>query len=46
MSKFLTTSEFKCVDPNKFDLNKYTSNYLKGYILEVYLVYPKESCSD
>ena len=46
MSKFLTTSEFKCVDPNKFDLNKYTSNYLKGCILEVYLVYPKESCSD
>ena len=42
MSKFLPTSGFKWVDPKEFDLNKYTSNSLKGYVLEVDLEYPKE----
>ena len=26
MSKFLSTSGFKWIDPKEFDLNKYTSN--------------------
>ena len=30
MSKFLSTSGFKWVDPKEFDLNKYTSNIAKG----------------
>ena len=42
MSKLLPTSGFKWVDPKEFDLNKYTSNSLKGYVLEVDLEYPKE----
>ena len=42
MSKLLLTSGFKWVDPKEFDLNKYTSNSLKGYVLEVDLEYPKE----
>ena len=42
MSKFLPTSGFKWIDPEEFDLNKYTSNSLKGCILEVDLEYPKE----
>ena len=33
MSKFLPTSGFKWIDPNKFDLNKYTSNSSKGLVL-------------
>ena len=35
MSKFLTTSGFKQIDPKEFDLNKYTSNSLD-------LEYPKD----
>ena len=42
MSKFPPTSGFKWIDPKEFDLNKYTSNNSKGYVLEDYLEYPKE----
>ena len=42
MSKFLPTSGFKWIDPNKFDLNKYTSHSSKGCVLEVDVEYPKE----
>ena len=42
MSKFLPTSGFKGIDPKEFDLNKYTSNSLKGCVLGVDLEYPKE----
>ena len=42
MSKFLPTSGFKWIDPKKFHLNKYTSNSLKGCVLEVDLEYTKE----
>ena len=42
VSKFLPTSGFKWVDPKYFDLNKYTSICLKGFVLEVNLEYPKE----
>ena len=41
ISKFLPTSGFKWIDPKKFDLNKYTSNSSKGWILKVELEYPK-----
>ena len=41
MSKFLPTSEFKWIGPNEFDLNKYTSNSLKGCVLEVILNFQK-----
>ena len=30
------------IDPKEFDLNKYTSNSSKGFVLEVGLEYPKE----
>ena len=42
MSEFLPRSGFKCADPKKFNLNKYTSNSLKGCVLEVDLEYTKE----
>ena len=42
MSKFLSTSGFKWIDPKKFDLNKYTSNSSKECALEVDLEYLKE----
>ena len=42
MSKFLPTSRFKWIDPKEFDLNKYTSNSLKGCVLGVDLAYSKE----
>ena len=43
MSKTLPTDGFKwIVDPKKFILNKYSSNKLKGCVLEVDLQYPKE----
>ena len=41
MSKFLPTNGFKWIDPKGFDLNKYTSNSSKGFVLEVELEYPK-----
>ena len=40
MSKFLPTSGFKWIDPKEFDLNKYTSNSSKGFVLEVDFEYP------
>ena len=42
MHKFFPTSGFKWVDPEKFHLNKYTSNSSKGCVLKVNLEYPKE----
>ena len=42
MSKFLPTSGCKWADLEEFDLNKYTSNSLKGCALEIHLEYPKE----
>ena len=42
MSKFLPISGFKWIDPEKFDLNKYTSNNSKGFVLEFDLEYPEE----
>ena len=42
MSKFLPTKGFQSIDTKEFDLNKYTSNILKGCVLEVGLEYPKE----
>ena len=34
MSKFLPTSRVKWIDPKEFDLNKYTSDSLKGCVLK------------
>ena len=42
MSKFLSTSGFKWINPKEFDVNKYMSNSLKGCVLEIDLEYPKE----
>ena len=42
MFKLLPTSGFKWIDPKEFDLNKYTSNNLKGCVLEVDLEYPEK----
>ena len=42
MSKFLSTSGFKWIDPENVDLNKYTSNSSKGCVLEVDLEYSIE----
>ena len=42
MSTFIATSGFKWIDPKEFDLNKYTSNSSEGYVLKVFLEYPKE----
>ena len=42
MFRFLPRSEFKWIDPKEFDLNKYTSNSLKGCFFEVDLEYPRE----
>ena len=42
MSKFLPTNVFKWIDPKEFDLNKCSSNSLKGCVLKVDLEYPKE----
>ena len=41
MSKFFPTSGFIWIDPEEFDLNKYSSNSSKGCVLEVYFEYPK-----
>ena len=49
MLKFFPTSGFKRIDPEKFDLNKCTSNSLKRFVLEVDIEYPKdlqELCND
>ena len=42
MSKFIPKIGFKWIDPKEFDLNKYSSNSSKGWVLEVDLEYPKE----
>ena len=42
MSKCFPISEFKWIDPKKFDLSKYTSNSSKGCFFEADLKYPKE----
>ena len=42
MSKFLSMSGFKWLDPKKFNLNKYTSNSSKGCVLQVDLEHLKE----
>ena len=42
MSKFFPISGFKWIHLKELDLNKYTSNSSKGYVLEVDLEYPKE----
>ena len=42
MSKFLSTREFKWIDPKVFYVNKYTSNSSKRCVLEVDLKQPKE----
>ena len=39
---FISTSGFKWIDLNEFDLNKYTSSSFKGCVLEIDLEYPKE----
>ena len=44
MSKFLPASGLKWIDAKEFDLNKYTSSSSEGFVLEVDLGYPKESC--
>ena len=42
MSKFITTSRFKWIDPKEFELNKYPSNSSKECVIEVDLEYPKK----
>ena len=42
MSKILRTNVFKWIDPNEFDLNKYTSNSFKWCVPEIALECPKE----
>ena len=42
VSKFLSTSGFKWLDPKEFDLNKDTINNSKGCVLEVDLEYSKD----
>ena len=41
MSKFLSTSGFKWIDPKESDLNRHKSNSSKRCALEVDLEYPK-----
>ena len=42
MTKFLSTSEFKWIDPKEFYLNKCNHNISKKCVLEVDLECPKE----
>ena len=42
LSKFLPTSGLNWIDPEEFDLHKYTSNSWKGCVLLVDLEYPKD----
>ena len=42
VSKLLATVRFKRIDLEEFDWNKYISNSLKDFVLEVDLVYHKE----
>ena len=42
VSKFPPTNGIKWIDPEKFDLNKYTNNSSRAYVLQVDLENPKE----
>ena len=42
MSKFISTSGFKWINPKEFGLNKSTSNSSNGFVLEVELEYRKK----
>ena len=42
MSKFFPASGFKWIKPKEFALKQYTSNDLKGCVLDADLEYPKE----
>ena len=42
MSKSLPRSKFKWLNPEKFNLDKYKDDTLRGCVLEVNLEYPKE----
>ena len=42
ISNFLPKSGFKWINPKEFDVNQYTINSSKGYVLEVDLEYSKE----
>ena len=42
MLKFLPTNGFRRLDPNEFDLNKYTRSISKGCVTEVDLEYLRE----
>ena len=42
MSKFLPTGDFKWIDPEELDFNRYISNSSKGCVLTADLEYPKE----
>ena len=42
MPKFLPTNGFKWIEPEEFDLNKYTSNISNGCVLEIDLECPKK----
>ena len=42
MSKFLLTSVSKWINPKEFEMNRHTSNSLKGCVLEADLEYPKK----
>ena len=42
MSNFLPTRGFKWIDPEEFNLNKYTGNSSEGCVLEVDSEYPKQ----
>ena len=42
MSKLFPISGFKWISSKEFDWNKYSSNSLKGFVLEVDLKTPKE----
>ena len=41
ISKFLSTSELKWIDPEDFDSSKYSSNSSIFCVLEIYLEHPK-----
>ena len=42
MSKYLPSSRFEWIDLKELSLNKYSSNNLKGCVLEVDLKHSKE----
>ena len=46
MSKFLPTTGFNWIDPEEFNLNKYTTNSSKGFVVDIDIEYPKELPND